>query len=112
MTIPFDKIGFNKDGKINGTVNDTVNGKINGKINGNINYSELSHIEASVLNTIIENNQLTIPLISEQTGLSQRNVSRALDLLKNKGIIERVGSRKTGHWKIVKKAKKIRIILY
>lgn len=91
VTIPFDKTGFNQDGKING------------KTNGRINSEELSKVETSVLNAVMENNRLTIPLISAQTGLSQRSISRALDLLRNKGIIERIGSRKTGHWEIVEK---------
>ena len=85
VTIPFDKKGFDQ------------NGKINSKINGKINYDELSNVETSVLNAVIENNRLTIPLISAQTGLSQRSISRALDLLRNKGIIKRIGPRKTGH---------------
>ena len=87
VTIPFDKTGFNQDGKIN----------------GKINSDELSKVETSVLNAIMENNRLTIPLICAQTGLSQRSISRALDLLRNKGIIERIGPRKTGHWEIVEK---------
>ena len=87
VTIPFDKTGFNQDGKIN----------------GKINSDELSKVETSVLNAIMENNRLTIPLICAQTGLSQRSMSRALDLLRNKGKIERIGPRKTGHWEIVEK---------
>ena len=93
VTIPFDKKGFDQ------------NGKINGEINGKINYDELSNVENSVLNAVMENNRLTIPLISAQTGLSQRSISRALDLLRNKGIIKRIGPRKTGHWEIVEEDK-------
>lgn len=82
VTIPFDKTGFNQNGKIN-----------------------LSSVETSVLNAILENNRITIPLISEQTGLSQRSISRTLDILRNKGIIERIGSRKAGYWEVVEKDK-------
>ena len=77
----------------------------NGKINGKINYDELSNVETSVLNAVIENNRLTIPLISAQTGLSQRSISRALELLRNKGIIKRIGPRKTGYWEIIEEGK-------
>ena len=65
----------------------------------------MSSVETSVLNAILENNRITIPLISEQTGLSQRSISRTLDILRNKGIIERIGSRKAGYWEIVEKDK-------
>jgi len=34
------------------------------------------------------------------SGRTSRTIQRALDSLKSKGIIERVGSNKTGYWKI------------
>ena len=35
-----------------------------------------------------------------KTSLSERGVKKNLKQLKEKGIIERVGSNKTGYWKI------------
>ena len=34
-------------------------------------------------------------------GISIRGVDRAIKSLKDKGIIERMGSNKTGYWKVI-----------
>lgn len=83
VTIPFDKTGFSQDGNVNGNVN-------------KINKSEQLIIDA-----ISKDGQLTIKEMSKQTNLSERTVSRTLDSLKSKGLIYRVGSDKSGYWKIV-----------
>ena len=93
VTIPFDKTGFNKDGTVNGNVN------------GNVNVSLLSKSEKQIINVILTNGRFTIKEMSKQTNLSERTVSRTLDSLKNKGLIYRVGSDKSGYWEIVEKDK-------
>ena len=40
--------------------------------------------------------------MSEKTGMSLRTVKRNIDMLEEDGYIEREGSKKTGHWKILK----------
>ena len=45
---------------------------------------------------------ITVQALSDQINLSYKTTQRALDILKEKGTIEREGSRKTGMW-IVKK---------
>jgi len=73
------KIGtVNTDfGTVNGTVNDTV------------------------LDLIKTNNSITATEISEHLGTSLRTVKRKIKYLKDKGIIERVGSDKAGCWRVV-----------
>lgn len=83
VTIPFDKTGFSQSGNVNGNVN-------------KINKSEQLIIDA-----ISTDGQLTIKEMIKQTNLSERTVSRTLDSLKSKGLIYRVGSDKSGYWKIV-----------
>ena len=93
VTIPFDKNGFNQDGTVNGTVNATVNDGV------------LSKPEKLIMDAISLNGDITRKEMCEQTNLSLRTVARTLDSLKDKGLIYRVGSDKTGHWKIVEKNK-------
>ena len=77
-----------KDGAINGEINDKINDKINNK-------------EKQILNVLVDNPEITIPNISKITKISTATISRYLKQLQKKGIIERVGSNKTGYWKIL-----------
>jgi Fic family protein len=43
---------------------------------------------------------LTIPQLAEQTGSSTRTVERQLKLLQTKGLITRIGPKKSGHWQV------------
>ena len=65
----------------------------NGTLNGTLNL---------ILNEIKNKNNITQKELSEKTGTSLRTIKRNIDMLKEEGYIERVGSRKTGHWKILK----------
>ena len=69
--------------------NDKINDKINDK-------------EKIILDVIIKNPNVTIPEINEITKISTATISRYLKQLQEKGIIERVGSNKSGHWKMDK----------
>jgi predicted HTH transcriptional regulator len=62
------------------TVNDTVND--------------------TVLNLISQNNRITALEISQQLKISLTTAKRKIKELKESGEIERIGSDKTGHWKI------------
>ena len=55
-----------------------------------------------VLNCIQDNNAATTKGIGEAIGKSRAIVARALSELKVKGYIERVGSDKSGYWKVMK----------
>ncbi|MDD4689904.1 MAG: ATP-binding protein [Eubacteriales bacterium] len=78
---------------------DQKDGTINGTINGTIKYSENEMI---ILNLIESNNNITIEEIVEKFGKSRRTVMRVIKSLKEKGILERSNSKKTGFWKINK----------
>ncbi len=71
-------------------------GRINGTINGRI-----TDLESEILSLIKENNRVTIPELAESCQKSIRSINRAMTSLKAKGLIVRVGSNKTGHWKSV-----------
>ena len=70
---------------INDTVNDTV------KLRND-----------TVLSLMKQNNKITAAKISEQLNVSLSTAKRKIRKLKEKGIIERIGSDKTGYWKILK----------
>lgn len=77
--------------------NGKVNGKVSGKVNAKVKFSEK---ELSVLSALQENGDLTIKHLITKLGISQRTISRILLKLKDKGLIERIGSDKSGYWKV------------
>ena len=80
----------------NGVTNDN-SGAINGVINGAIN---LSANEQAVFNEIVSDPNITREKLCTATSLGKGTVDRAIKSLKEKGVIERIGSKKTGHWRI------------
>jgi predicted HTH transcriptional regulator len=49
---------------------------------------------------MLRDRDITAVEIGQRLNLSLRTVRRKLKVLKEQGIIERIGSDKTGHWKI------------
>ena len=64
--------------------------------------SETKEIEEKILDIISSDIYMTAKKISEQLLISQRQVERVISDLKIRGVIERVGARKNGYWKIIK----------
>ena len=84
----------------NGVINEAINAKdevINEVIKSSLNANELA-----VLKLISATPKITKPEMKEKMGLSMSTVERAIKTLKEKGIVKRVGSNKTGHWIIIK----------
>ena len=75
----------------------TINGTINGIINGTINEKE------KIVYTLMkENPKITVTEIIEKTNIPRRTINRIITSLKEKEMIDREGSNKGGHWKILK----------
>ena len=70
-----------------GTINDTLN---------------LTKKEAVIVDIIRQNVNMTIEEMISITGFSRPTITRAISSLKKKGILERVGAKKNGSWKILK----------
>lgn len=87
------KISLN--GTVNGTVNDTVNGTVNDGV-------KLTPTEQTVLDCIRDNNSISVAEIVNRTKKGRSTIMRAIKALKEKGFIQRVGSDKTGSWKILR----------
>jgi len=62
----------------------------------------LSKNEKIIIESIIRNPKITAEELSKMRNINLRNAKRNLAKLKEKGIIERIGSRKAGHWEVVK----------
>ena len=80
-----------RSGSIN-SKNEVINEGIKSTLNTN---------EQAVLKLIAAAPEITKPEMKEKTGLSMSTVERTIKSLKGKGIIERVGSNKTGYWRII-----------
>ena len=84
VTIPFNKINVNSFE----IVSDKVYHKVTNKT------------EDIIIDIIRDNPNITVNQLMIKTSLSEPGVKKNLKQLKEKGIIERVGSNKTGYWKI------------
>ena len=73
-------------------LNDTVK-MHNGTVNGTLNDT--------VCDLKKQNNKITAAEIGERLNISLRTAKRKIKVLKEKGTIERIGSDKTGYWKII-----------
>lgn len=71
------------------------NGVINEAINGAIN---LTLVEKAVYEEIVKMPNITKEQLHTITSLGKSTIDRAIKSLKEKGIITRVGSNKTGYW--------------
>ena len=54
-----------------------------------------------ILFLIKKNPKVTIAKLSEQLNLNNRTIERSLKKLQDENLLERVGGRKGGHWKII-----------
>ncbi|MDR1227056.1 MAG: Fic family protein [Prevotellaceae bacterium] len=68
-----------------------------------VNNKKFPVIGLEILSLIEKNPNITIIELSKQLNISDRAVKNNLNKFKNAGIISRVGSDKTGSWKILKK---------
>lgn len=58
-------------------------------------------VNDTVFGLITQNNKITINEICEQLKISSSTAKRKIKELKEKGSLERIGSDKTGHWKVI-----------
>lgn len=74
-----------------------VSGPVNGPINGPINLTDRQEL---ILQMFAEDKRLSIGKLCEKTGLPATTVKREIAFLKKSGYLERIGSFKTGYWKV------------
>lgn len=73
-------------------VNDRVNDKVNDRVN---------EIEEKILKFVDNDPAITITQLSMELELSRKTIAAKLKTLKEKKMIERVGSSRKGYWKIL-----------
>lgn len=83
----------------NGVISE-ADGVINEVINGAIN---ISATEQAVLTALKKKPGITKAELQKEISLGKSTIDRAIKSLKEKRLIERVGSNKTGCWKIINK---------
>lgn len=73
----------------------------NGKIESNaaVNVT-LNKTEQSVYNLLVKNPDYTRKELADATSKTVRTIQRTLDSLRKKDLIERIGSDKSGYWKV------------
>ena len=70
------------------------------KVGDNLSGRSLTKIQAMILSEIRNDPNLTIPQISQIIGHGKSTIDKGIASLKKKGLIERIGSNKTGYWKV------------
>ena len=86
-----------KNREIHVNFNDTV------KIQDGTVKAENDTVNDTVFSLIRQNNKIKVTEISERLNISLSTAKRKIKELKEQGLIERIGSDKTGHWKIMGK---------
>lgn len=76
------------------TIGGTIGGTINEILVG------LSERQKEVVNLIIQNNKISITDLSEKLNINRSAAQEHIELLKEKGIIKRIGGTR-GYWKIL-----------
>jgi Fic family protein len=69
---------------------------INVSINSGVNVS----INSKIIDVIIQIPSITVKELAKMLSVTERTIHRQIDILKAENKIERIGSRKTGYWKI------------
>ena len=69
---------------------------------GNNIYDELSSAEKKIISCMKKDPHVTKAELTKLVGLGKTSIDNYVSRLRHKGIIERVGSNKTGYWKVLK----------
>ena len=86
VTIPFNRIG-----QVGNNVGDKV---------GN-NQNVLNQTRQAILSEMRNNPNITKAELSRILGISTTAIDNNISFLKKNGFIERIGSNKTGYWKVL-----------
>lgn len=76
-------------------------GKQDGLKDGIKNGIKLSKVQQQILGEILKDRHITREALAGIVGISVRNIEKNISRLKEEGLLERIGSRKAGYWKIV-----------
>jgi biotin operon repressor len=74
---------------------------INLGINLGLNFG-LNDAQLAVLKLLAVHPTTTLQAVADELNTTRRNVEAHVNALKKKGVLKRIGSKKTGHWKLHK----------
>ena len=66
--------------------------------NGNVLISNLNKTQTKIVEFIKNNSNITIEEMAKYAGVETRTIERNIKALKEKGIVDRIGADKNGHW--------------
>ena len=67
-----------------------------------INSNKFVTGKVNIIAILGKNSTATIQFLADEINISKRNVEKNLKQLKEKGLLARIGSDKSGRWKIIK----------
>ena len=76
-----------------------VTDKVTNRVTGEVT-DKVTDRERQMLQLLIEDPGYTMPQLAEKMTVSRKTVAGYLKSLKEKGIIERIGTTRSGHWEI------------
>ncbi|MDR0969739.1 MAG: HTH domain-containing protein [Lentimicrobiaceae bacterium] len=69
-------------------------------INVSINNNENVSIKNKIIDIMTQMPSITVKELAKILCVTERTINRQIDILKTENKVERLGSRKTGYWKI------------
>lgn len=82
-----------KENESRDTIKDTVNDTLKDTVSDTVNETQLK-----IIGIIRNDSSVTVKELAIELGINERNVKRNMKILKDKGLLKRVGSPKTGRW--------------
>lgn len=73
--------------------------RVNNKVNDRVNV-HMNDRESALLNYLAQDPGYTVTQLAEMMNVSRKTIAGYLKALKEKGAIERIGTTRTGYWKI------------
>jgi Fic family protein len=65
-----------------------------------VNVSVNVSVKHRIIEILTQKSDITVKEIAKALSVSERTIHRNIDILKSENLIERIGSDKTGHWKV------------
>ena len=69
-------------------------------------YLDLSDNQKKIVALIIKDSKITQKQLAKVIGINERNIRNNINVLKQKGVILRIGSDKVGHWDVIEESTK------
>ena len=99
VTFPMKIADDNEKGGIKGGIKGGVKGGIKGGAKGGV--KKLTRKQKELLELIKNNNTISIEIVSTKLNINRSATQKRFELLKNKGVIERISGKSGGFWKIL-----------